>query len=88
MPYNDPFGGRRDISAPGEEAFAITPSDGVDLATLPRYLYVGTGGDVVVVTKSGATVAFRSVPTGGYVLVRAVRVLSNGTTASNIVGIV
>lgn len=50
-----------------------------------RGLYVGTGGDVVVVTIKGQAVTFSNVPSGAILPVRASEVRVTGTTASNIV---
>lgn len=67
-------------------AVAVTPNDATDLPDMARGLYVGTGGDVVLIPKGGsASVTLKNVPQGSYVLFAVKRVLSTGTTASNIV---
>lgn len=66
------------------DAEAVTPHD-----TNPNVfnaLYVGTTGDVAVVTKEGTTVTFQNVPVG-ILPVAVTKVLSTGTTASDIVGL-
>lgn len=68
-------------------AFAVTPHNSTDFATPARGLYVGTTGNVVVVTTTGA-VTFTAVPAGAILPVECTRVNSTGTTASNIVGLV
>lgn len=75
-------------SSPARECFAITPSDSQELAVVTKALYVGTGGDVVIVPVAGATpVTFRNVPDGGVLDVRVRAVRATGTTAANLVGL-
>lgn len=80
-------------SNPSAKAIAVTPSDTTSLLNrtygdgLPRALYVGTGGDVNIQNADGATVVFSNVPTGAILPVRALRVYSTSTTASNIVAL-
>lgn len=71
---------------PANGAFAVTASDSTTLAGV-RSLYIGVSGDVAVVTPDRATsVVFKSVPVG-ILPVRAVKVLSTGTTATNILAL-
>lgn len=68
-----------------DTAQAITKSD-----TDPNVfcqLYVGGAGDVKVVTENGDTVTFSAVPVGTILPIRVKQVLSTGTTATNIVGL-
>jgi len=83
-PYNDLQSG---LQSPAYDAFAVTPADSA-LGTFARALYVGTGGNVSVVTVGGTTVLFSGVPSGSVLPVRCSQVRSTGTTASNIVGLV
>lgn len=76
------------VVGPGDDAFTVTPSDTVDFTIMARALYVGTTGDVTLITRGGTTLKFAAVPAGGIIPVRCSRVMSTGTTASNIVGIV
>jgi hypothetical protein len=70
---------------PAAGAYAITPHD-----TNPqnaRALYVGTTGDVAVVTRDrGTSVIFANCPVG-ILPVQVTKVLSTGTTASDILGL-
>lgn len=70
---------------------AVTPSDTVDITTrggaYPRGLYVGVGGDVVVVTQGNTAVTFKAVPTGTTLPVRVRRVNATSTTATDIVAL-
>ena len=73
--------------SPAVDAFVITPSAN----RLPRdirSIYVGTGGNVNVITFRGTTVLFTGVPSGSILPVRCTHVLSASTTASAMVGLV
>jgi hypothetical protein len=75
--------------ASGREWFAVTKSDTVDLPQLQRALWVGTAGDISLVGPIGsAAVVFKNVPAGSILDLRPSRVMSTGTTAADIVGIV
>lgn len=66
--------------------FSVTPHDTNPLATVPKGLYIGTGGDVVLRGVNGGTdVTFKNVPDGKDLPVRASHVRATGTTASDIV---
>lgn len=67
------------------DAVAISKSDStvVDI----NGFYVGTAGDVAVVTFRGTTVTFPNVPAGAVIPIRCVKVLETGTEASDIVGL-
>lgn len=75
------------ITAPANRAAAVTPNDSSDLAFVTRALYVGGAGDIALVTSGGDTVTFAAVPAGSILPVRAKRVLTTGTTATNIIAI-
>lgn len=78
----------RGLDAPADHAFAISPNDSTDLSETTRALYIGTGGDISLVTASGATVSFTTVLSGSILPVRCRRVRATGTTATGIVGLV
>lgn len=71
------------LSAPFAQLAAVTA--GVDLDTPSRGLYVGGAGDVAVTTIGGTTATFIDVPAGAVLPIRATRVESTGTTATNII---
>lgn len=74
---------------PGTTLFAVTPSNSTVFSDDVRQLYVGTAGDVVVVTEDNTTVTFKNVPAGFYLGPFFIRkVNATGTTASNIVAFV
>ena len=66
------------------DAFAITKSD----TTVVNFdaLYVGTTGDVAVVTGKGSTTTFPTVPAGFIIPIKGTKVMSTNTTASGFVG--
>ncbi|TPE48413.1 spike base protein, RCAP_Rcc01079 family [Amaricoccus solimangrovi] len=77
----------RGLSSPAENAVAIVPDDAADLATAPRALFVGQGGDLALTLLGGDTVTFGNVPAGSLLPVRAIRVRASGTTAARILGL-
>ncbi len=81
----------RDQAVQAEHAAAVTPNDSTNLSDVSKYgmtlgLYIGTTGTLTVIMASGATVTFTSVAVG-FIPLNVVRVLSTGTTASNIVAL-
>ncbi len=77
--------GRSKDIAPFYDARDVTKSDSTEFAET-RGLYVGTTGDVAVRMAYGTDVTFKSVPVG-VLPVQVIRVLSTGTTASNIIAL-
>ena len=74
-------------TAPAESCAAISPSDSTDLAGgTCRALFVGTAGNLNIDDAFGNTVLFSNVPAGIFP-VRAKRVRSTSTTASNLVAL-
>lgn len=74
--------------APSARPFAIVPSDAAPLANVPKALYIGTGGTVVLRTASGAAdVTFKNLAGGQILPVRALYVRATGTTAADIVAL-
>lgn len=74
-------------SDPVSNGFAITPHDSTDFVRTTRGIYVGTTGNIVVVFPDATTATFSNVPAGAILPVRAIRVNSTNTTASNLVGL-
>ena len=66
------------------DGVAITPSNSTALSLFG--FYVGSTGDVNVVTLKGTTVLFKAVPAGTSIRVGVSKILSTSTTASNIIG--
>jgi hypothetical protein len=74
------------IDAPATSALAITKSDATTFSTLPRYVYVGTTGDLAVLMQDDTvSVILKAVPAGATLRIRPQKVLATGTTASDIV---
>lgn len=77
-----------DVRSPARRPFAILPSDTVELADLPKAIYVGTAGNVTLRgADAGADVLFKAVPAGTILDVRARFVRATGTTAADLVGL-
>ncbi|WP_068072742.1 spike base protein, RCAP_Rcc01079 family [Novosphingobium lentum] len=72
--------------SPSRAPYAVTPSDTVELPFIPKGVYVGSGGDVVLRGVGGASdVTYRNLPDASYIAVRVQFVRATGTTAANIV---
>lgn len=76
-----------DSISTSHDGFSITPSDSTNFTNVARAIYVGTGGNVVLVTQMGTVLTFANVPAGTTLGVRAKRVNSTSTTASNLIGL-
>ncbi len=89
MPAIDRFQTFSDTSiGPSRAPFAITPNDSVELGLVPKALYVGTGGTIVLRgLDAAADVIFKNLANGQILDVRAQFVRATGTTASDIVGL-
>ncbi|MFA5988471.1 MAG: hypothetical protein WC803_02555 [Sphingomonas sp.] len=73
---------------PARRASAITPHDTDELAVLPKALYIGTGGALVVrAVDSAGDVTFKNLASGQILDVRAQYVRATGTTAADIVAL-
>jgi hypothetical protein len=85
----DAFAGAVDgVSAPATRAVAVVPHDVNALADVPKALFVGTGGHLVLRgSGGGGDVAFKNVADGTVLPVRALFVRATGTTAADIVAL-
>ena len=71
---------------PATNALTVTPSDSADLSVIARGLYIGGAGDVTIIMQGDTNPVTLSAANAGTILpVRAKRVKSTGTTATNIV---
>jgi hypothetical protein len=74
-------------------AVAVTPSntanisDSTEAAKSGVVLYIGTGGDLKVLTSGGDEVTFINIQDGSFLPVQVLRVFTTGTTATNIVAL-
>jgi hypothetical protein len=76
------------LIAGSRDPYAVTPHDTNELGSIPKALYIGTGGNVVLRgIESTADVTFKNLPSGYTLCVRAKLVKSTGTTASDIVAL-
>lgn len=77
-----------DVSSPSRNPFTITPSDSTELTVIPKGIYVGTGGTVVLLGDTAtANATFVNVQSGQIIPVRVRKVFATGTTATNLVGL-
>lgn len=90
MPVKDNFilsgRGAALLTSPWEHAFNIVPDDSVPLSTVPRAIYVGTGGDLRVQFLGGEIVTLVGLPGGSMAPIRVEKVFATGTTAGDLVG--
>jgi len=77
-----------------QRASAVVPSDTVNIPSVsnstneePCVLYVGTGGNLRVLTSGDDNVTFINIQGGSFLPIQVVRVFSTGTTASNILAL-
>lgn len=75
-------------TAPSRAPFAITPHDTNELSLIPKAIYVGTGGTLVLRGVEGAAdVTFKNIASGQVLDVRPQYVRATGTTAADLVGL-
>jgi hypothetical protein len=68
--------------------YAIVPHDTDPLPVVPKAIYVGTAGDVVLRgIGAAADVTFKNCPAGFMIVVRAAHVRATGTSASDLVAL-
>lgn len=85
----DAFSGTLDsVSAPATRVQVVVPHDVALFGDVPKALFVGSGGTVVLRAMAGPEdVAFRNVASGAVLPVRAIAVRATGTTAADIVAL-
>lgn len=85
----DNFGSALDsLIAPARNCFTIVPHDTAVLQVLPKAIYVGTGGYLVLrAVDSSQDVTFVDVPSGTVLDIRAAIIRAAGTTATNLIGL-
>ncbi|WEK44203.1 MAG: hypothetical protein P0Y64_05135 [Candidatus Sphingomonas colombiensis] len=75
-------------SAPATRAAAVSPHDTNALSDIPKALYVGTGGTIVMRGVAGSSdQIWKNVPNGALLPLRAQYVRATGTTASDILAL-
>lgn len=76
-----------------ERAALVVPSDTVNIPSISGglsngcVLYVGTGGDLAVVTVGGDSVVFTNIQDGSFLPIQVLKVLATGTTATNVIAL-
>lgn len=77
------------LDSPARNGAAVTPNDSTDLTTSARALYIGGAGDVVVqfTGDPSTSVTLTGLSAGVIYPLCVSRVLSTGTTATNIVAL-
>lgn len=72
---------------PARAPFAISPHDSNELGTIPKRIYVGTGGNVTLRgVDAAADVVYKNIASGVYLNVSPQFIRASGTTAADIVG--
>jgi hypothetical protein len=77
----------RDATSSPADWFAITPDDDTDLTQSVRAIWVGTGGDLVLMGADGNSETFKNVQSGYLFVASPARVLATATTAEDLVGL-
>ena len=72
--------------SPATDFFTITPNNTVDIPLRPRFIYVGTAGNINIRGDSGVAVVLPVAV--GYHPIGPTRILVTSTTAAGIVGLV
>ena len=67
------------------KAVSITADDNADLNIIGAVIFVGTGGDLSVVTVSGDTVIYKNLPDAYILPVQVRQVNSTNTTATDLI---
>ncbi len=76
------------LSLPARSTFAITPHATAEIDPLPKAIFVGTGGNIMLrAVDSNTDVLLKNVSSGQILDIRARFIRANGTTASDIVGL-
>lgn len=89
MPISDKFSEYTSgLSSPICGGFDITPDDAADVTTLTRAIILKTAGDVAVILKNGDAITLPALAAGVIYPVRVVRVLTTGTTATGLKGLI
>ncbi len=86
---NDSFANSADqIIAPATRAVTIMPDDSVALSEVPKAIYAGSGGTIVMrgVRDSGDSV-WSHIPAGSVLPFRATHIRATGTSATGILAL-
>ena len=76
------------VSAPATRAVSVTPHDSNALADIPKALFIGTGGTIVMRgANDSADRSWKNVPSGSVLPFRAQYVRATGTTAADLLAL-
>ncbi len=85
---NDKFAFSDSVTSPARAGFSLSPDDTAALPAVPKAIYVGSGGDLVVqMVDSDADVVLRNLADGTLLAIRPAFIRAAGTTAGDIVGL-
>lgn len=73
------------LESPLDQFITVTPNDSVDLATVPRAIYIGVSGDLSIEDKDGTVVTLVGLAAGIWHPIRPYKVRATSTTADSIV---
>ena len=74
------------VTAPATRATAVTPHDTNALSDIPKALFIGTGGTIVLrAVNSGTDTVWKNLANASVLPIRASHVRATGTTAADIV---
>ena len=75
----------------GTTGVIVTPSDTVDITGInpntPATLFVGTGGNIQVITIGGSTLILKNIADGSFLPIQVTRVMATSTTAEDIIAL-
>ena len=75
-------------SAPSTKALGVTPHDTNPLTDIPKALYVGTAGNIIMRGVNGAAdQLWKNVPAGAILPFRAQYIRATGTTAADLLAL-
>lgn len=83
----EPYPYPTQLPDPGVEHYAITPHDSNNEAINFRGVYIGVGGNIVIVSESGVAVAYLNAIAGTIIPMSGKRVNDTSTTATDLVGL-
>lgn len=83
----DPFRNVSDsLISTARAPYPVLPDDDAPLPSVPKGIFVGTGGDVTLRGIDGSQdVTYRNLPDASYIAVRASHVRATGTTAADMI---
>lgn len=78
------YGQDETLSDPSDDWFEVTPDDDAPLEEIPKYIFVGTGGDLVIKSENGSLATLKTVADGSWHPIRP-KWIMEASTAEDIV---